>query len=60
MPFWPSLVLGRRVFEFPDVFVMATSYRKRGQLPPNRRRIWREQIPLVEVEQARLKFLKNT
>jgi hypothetical protein len=46
------LVLGRRVFEFPDVFVMATSYRKHCQLPSSSRKIWREQIPPFEVEQA--------
>jgi hypothetical protein len=35
---------------------MATSYRKHGQLLPTRRKIQHEQIPVVEVEQARLKF----
>jgi hypothetical protein len=50
VPFWPSLVFGRRVFDVPDVFVMATSYRKHGQLLPNRRRIRREQIAWLELE----------
>jgi hypothetical protein len=54
VPFWPSL--SEEVLGDPDVFVMATSYRKHGQLPPTRRKIRREQIPVVEVEQARLKF----
>jgi hypothetical protein len=57
VPFWPSLVLGARVFDFPDVFVMATSYRKHGQLPPNRWRIWREQIAWAELEYGTLNFL---
>ena len=57
MPFWPSLF--EEVLGDPEVFVMATSYRKRGQLPPNRWRIRREQIPVVEVEQARLKFFEK-
>jgi hypothetical protein len=30
------LVFGRRVFDVPDVFVMATSYRNHCQLLPTR------------------------